>query len=72
MAISYGVGIATLVGMVWLLDSGYINEVSDCVSGIADSVLGKTNVIYEPIRAAFLTCAAPAGVVSGLASLVLD
>jgi len=70
--IAYGAGIATLVGMVLLMDAEYLDGVSNYVSQVADSVLGESNILYEPIRSAFLTCAAPAGVVSGLTSLVLD
>ncbi|MFH1710979.1 MAG: hypothetical protein ABH840_01580 [Nanoarchaeota archaeon] len=70
--ISLGMGVATLAGMILLLDSGYIDEFNSYVSGIADSVLGKSNILYEPIRSAFLTCTVPSATVSGLTSLVLD
>jgi len=70
--ISFGLGMATLAGTALLLDSGNINGLGEYVSGIAQSVFGEINPVYDSLRDAFLICSAPAGIVSGLTNLVLD
>lgn len=72
MIISLGAGVATLAGTALLLDSGYADWMNEYISEAGRAIFGEINPVYDSMRDMFLTCVAPAGVVSGLTELVLD